>query len=132
VLDGEVAIFDRQLWSRFEWLRDPDLRAVAAPPVLIAFDMLYSSGRDLSKLPLRERRERLEEVVAGDDVILPVRRLAPNGLEAWAQVLDHGYEGWVGKDEAIRGRHSLVVEGEGAGLDGSRRPWKRVRLIDSR
>ena len=32
--------------------------------------------------------------------MLPVRRLAPHGLEAWAQVLKRGYEGWVGKDEA--------------------------------
>jgi ATP-dependent DNA ligase len=30
----------------------------------------------------------------------PVRRLAANGLEAWAQVLERGYEGWVGKDAA--------------------------------
>ena len=26
MLDGEVAIFDRQLRSRFDWLRDPDPR----------------------------------------------------------------------------------------------------------
>jgi ATP dependent DNA ligase domain len=30
VLDGEVAIFDQQLSSRFEWLRDPDPEAVGA------------------------------------------------------------------------------------------------------
>jgi ATP-dependent DNA ligase len=24
VLDGEIAVFDRQLRSRFDWLRDPD------------------------------------------------------------------------------------------------------------
>lgn len=29
-----------------------------------------------------------------------MRRLAANGLEAWAQVLERGYEGWVGKDGA--------------------------------
>jgi bifunctional non-homologous end joining protein LigD len=32
VLDGEVAIFDRQLRSRFDWLRDPDPDEVATPP----------------------------------------------------------------------------------------------------
>jgi bifunctional non-homologous end joining protein LigD len=32
VLDGEVAIFDRQLRSRFDWLRDPDPEEVATPP----------------------------------------------------------------------------------------------------
>jgi ATP-dependent DNA ligase len=29
-----------------------------------------------------------------------VRRLAPNGLEAWKQVVEHGYGGYVAKDEA--------------------------------
>src|SRR5207253_190364 len=76
VLDGEVAIFDEQLRSRFDWLRDPDPDAVAPPPVLIAFDLLYRDGRDLSARPLRDRRERLEEVVAGSDLVFPVRRLA--------------------------------------------------------
>jgi bifunctional non-homologous end joining protein LigD len=39
VLDGELAVFDEQLPSRFEWLRDPDDAVVATPPVLIAFDV---------------------------------------------------------------------------------------------
>jgi bifunctional non-homologous end joining protein LigD len=29
VLDGEVAIYDQDLRSRFEWLREPDADAVA-------------------------------------------------------------------------------------------------------
>jgi ATP-dependent DNA ligase len=33
--------------------------------VLIAFDMLYVKGRDISQRPLRERRAGLEDVVAG-------------------------------------------------------------------
>lgn len=30
----------------------------------------------------------------------PLRRLASNGLEAWEQVLERGYEGLVAKDES--------------------------------
>jgi bifunctional non-homologous end joining protein LigD len=63
VLDGEVAIFDKQLRSRFDWLRDPDPEAVATPPLLMVFDLLYRGGRDISKLPLRERRSRFEDLV---------------------------------------------------------------------
>ena len=33
-------------------------------------------------------------------VLFPTRRLAANGLEAWQQVLDRGYEGLVAKDPA--------------------------------
>jgi ATP-dependent DNA ligase len=55
--------------------------------------------KDLRKRPLRVRRNVLEELVEGHDVVLPARRLAAEGLEAWAQVLERGYEGMVGKDE---------------------------------
>jgi bifunctional non-homologous end joining protein LigD len=100
VLDGEVAIFDEQLRSRFEWLRQPDPEVVASPSVFMAFDLLYRDGRDVTARPLRDRRLRLEDIVAGNNLVFPVRRLAPDGLEAWAQVVERGYEGFVAKDDA--------------------------------
>jgi ATP-dependent DNA ligase len=48
VLDGEFAIYDQQLRSQFDWLREPDPDAVASPPVYMAFDILYRDGRDLT------------------------------------------------------------------------------------
>ena len=66
----------------------------------MAFDVLYRGDQNLSLLPLRDRHPHLEEVVAGHNLVLPVRRLTANGLEAWAQVLERGYEGYVGKYEA--------------------------------
>jgi ATP-dependent DNA ligase len=33
-------------------------------------------------------------------LVFPVRRLAADGLEAWRQVVERGYEGYVAKDEA--------------------------------
>jgi bifunctional non-homologous end joining protein LigD len=98
--EGEVAIFDEQLRSRFDWLRDLDPGAVASPPVFMAFDLLFRNGRDVSARPLRDRRATLEDVVAGSDLVFPARRLAPDGLEAWGQVIERGYEGLVAKDEA--------------------------------
>ena len=78
MLDGEVAIFDRQLRSRFDWLRDPDPEEVATPPLLMVFDLLYRAGRDQTKRPLRERRARLEEIVAGAERTFPIRRPTSN------------------------------------------------------
>ena len=43
-LDGEVAIFDQQLRSRFDWLREPDQDAVATPPLLMVFDLLWPAS----------------------------------------------------------------------------------------
>ena len=100
VVDGEVAIYDQALRSRFDWLREPDADAVATPPVLIAFDLLHQDGREFAGRPLRERRARLEAAVAGSDFVLPVRRLARNGFEAWSEVVARDYEGLVAKDEA--------------------------------
>jgi len=102
VLDGEVAIYDQKLRSRFDWLREPDPDVVATPPVFMAFDLLHHDRREISGRPLRERRTRLEHVVAESDLVLPVRRLGPDGLKAWTQVIEHGYEGYVAKDEASR------------------------------
>jgi len=55
--------------------------------------------RELTGRPLRERRARLETAVSGGDLVLPVRRLAKNGFEAWAEAIAHDYEGLVAKDE---------------------------------
>jgi bifunctional non-homologous end joining protein LigD len=71
VLDGEVAIYDQKLRSRFDWLREPGPDAVATPPLLMVFDLLHQDGRELTGRPLRDRRARLENVVAGNDLALP-------------------------------------------------------------
>jgi bifunctional non-homologous end joining protein LigD len=118
VLDGEVVIFDQQLRSRFDWLREPDPDAVASPPLFMAFDLLYQDRRDLTGRPLRDRRVRLEDVVAGSELVFPVRRLAADGLEAWKQVIERGYEGYVAKDERS------VYEA------GSTRRWLKVKQAD--
>jgi bifunctional non-homologous end joining protein LigD len=99
VLDGEVAIYDQQLRSRFDWLREPDADAIATPPMFMAFDLLHQDGRELTGRPLGDRRAWLENAVAGSDLVLPVRRLAKNGFEAWAEVIAHDYEGLVAKEE---------------------------------
>src|SRR5215470_9140677 len=127
-IDGEVAIYDQQLRSRFDWLRDPDPNAVASPPLLMAFDLLYHDGRELTGRPLRDRRARLENVVAGSNFVLPVRRLAKNGFEAWAEVIAHDYEGIVAKEEASLyeagpTRRWLKVKQKGWTVDEDR--WQR-------
>lgn len=98
ILDTEVAVFDRQLVSRFEWLWAQPKDDVATPPMLMAFDLLELDGEDQRKRPLRERRQALEHFLRGERLILPVRRLSSSGLQAWKEVLLAGYEGMVAKD----------------------------------
>jgi bifunctional non-homologous end joining protein LigD len=67
ILDGEIAIFDNQLISRFEWLRAPPKHEVATPPMYMVFDLLELEGEDLRPRPLLERRQAL----------IPTRRSSP-------------------------------------------------------
>lgn len=109
ILDGEVARFDETLVSRSRWLRRRTPTRLALPTLYMAFDCLYAAGRDLRALAFRARRGWLEDVLDAQHLLFPARRLAPNGLEAWAEVVARGYEGLVGKDETspYRGGRTL-------------------------
>jgi len=84
----------------------------------MTFDLLYLDRGDVMEQPLRDCRARLEDVVAGSELVFPVRRLAPDGLAAWQQVVERGYEGYVAKDEAS------AYEG------GTTRRWMKVKQKD--
>jgi ATP-dependent DNA ligase len=72
--------------------------------------MLYARGQDLRERPLSIRRHVLEGELDGHRLILPARRLADNGLMAWEEVFERGYEGMVAKDPAspYRGGRTLA------------------------
>jgi len=57
--------------------------------------------------------EWLEDVTHGQDLVLPARRLADDGLAAWAEARERGYEGLVGKEEGFevhRGHDAPVAQ----------------------
>ena len=97
VLDGELVVFDRQRVTRFQLLqrRGIDRRT---HPVFVAFDVLRSKGRDLTRAHLEKRRARLLAVVpkrAG--VLMPSRRLRGDGAAALATAREKGWEGIIAK-----------------------------------
>ena len=102
ILDGEVAVFDKALISRFEWLRGRPAHEPAPLPVYMVFDLLKLNGRDLREQPLRERRRLLERLVSSPGMIFPARRLDRNGFIAWREAIQRGYEGIVAKDPESR------------------------------
>jgi bifunctional non-homologous end joining protein LigD len=101
-LDGEVAVFDKSLISRVEWLRGRPADEPATLPVYMVFDLLELDGRDLREQVLRERRRLLERLVSSHGMVFPARRLSRNGLKAWQEALEHGHEGIVAKDPESR------------------------------
>lgn len=64
-LDGEVAVFDGELISRFEWLRHLNHGDLATPPLFMAFDLLRLESKDYRPEPLKVRRRALEKLVKG-------------------------------------------------------------------
>lgn len=90
ILDGEVAVFDEQLVSRFEWLRHLNHGDLATPSLFMEFDLLQLAEKDYRPEPLKVRRKALERLVKGQSPVLPARRPSPNGFAAWAEVLHRG------------------------------------------
>ena len=93
-----MAIFDRELVSRFEWLRARPKDEPATTPVYIAFDVLELDRGDLRPKPLKERRRVLERLVSNHRMVFPARRLSQDGFKAWEEAVARGYEGIVAKD----------------------------------
>jgi bifunctional non-homologous end joining protein LigD len=82
VLDGEVAVFDERLVSRFDLLGEPGSGVPTTRPLYVAFDVLYASGRDLRAQPLEKRREVLERLVADAGLVFLTRPEGRNRAEA--------------------------------------------------
>jgi len=120
ILDGEVAIFDDHLISRFEWLRHGTRESLSTPPIYMVFDVLQVRRQDLRQEPLRTRRKVLEGLVDGQRLLLPARRFSGSGVEAWREVEVKGYEGLVAKDEA-----SLYIGGRTLS-------WLKVKMPEYR
>jgi bifunctional non-homologous end joining protein LigD len=135
VLDAEIAVFDERLVSHLGYLRASHGREekLLTPPILIAFDCLYARGKELFREPLLRRRSILErELAAAEGPLLVARRLGPDGLEAWAEVKDHGWEGLVAKDSAsfyepatrtpswVKVKHKVRVGWPGEGTEYTR------------
>ena len=100
MLDGEVAVFDERLVSRFDLLAEPDPDTPTTPPVYIAFDVLYAGGRDLRARPLAARRESSSASSQMSARCSLSGGWRSNGRKAWDEVLARGIEGYVGKDPA--------------------------------
>ncbi|GAA3943567.1 ATP-dependent DNA ligase [Microbacterium soli] len=107
VVDGEIVAFDSggrpsfsHMQDRMHLTREHEVRAEATrtPVVYVLFDLLRLDGRDLTRMPLRGRRELLEQLALGLDrplLVPPVFDDLDAALEASAR---YGLEGVVVKD----------------------------------
>src|SRR6266851_1442170 len=121
ILDGEVAVYDAQLVSRFEWLRHASPPDLSTPPLFMVFDCLQACGKDLRSQPLYVRRNVIEDVLDEQDrgaASAPPRGRRAEGVAAGDRARLRR-PGGQGPGITVRGRSdALVAEGEAAGLSG--------------
>jgi len=102
ILDGEAVVLDDQGRSDFGLLQ----RAIGKKPslhdageiIFYAFDLLHLDGHDLQKLPLSERRRRLEPIVSGrTGAIRYSEEVVADGEEFLRAACELGLEGIIAK-----------------------------------
>ena len=96
-LDGEIAIFDEDKVSRFQFLQKGEGR-----PTFAVFDCIYRDGKDLRKAALSERRTALEGAVKPLANLILSARLDADGVKAFKIAKKKGFEGLIAKDLASK------------------------------
>jgi len=114
LLDGEIVALDENGKPSFELLQNR--RSVAAAIVYYAFDLLSLDGEDWRERSLRERKEKLADIIQGSDVKLSVS-LDGDVKEIVAAVEKMGLEGVIAKRN-----DSTYESGERSGA------WVKLKL----
>jgi bifunctional non-homologous end joining protein LigD len=127
VVDGEIVATNEQGQTSFELLQQRiNLSSVSEieramkkiPVEMVAFDLLWLDGEDLTALPLSERRARLEEVVMEDKGIRLIYWIPDEGTRFHQAAQELGLEGIIAKKASSRyfpGRRS--------------EEWRKIKIL---
>jgi bifunctional non-homologous end joining protein LigD len=129
VMDGEIVAFDEDGKNSFEALQqrmnlanEREIKRIAKqiPVALVAFDLLWLDGRDLTEAPFGDRRELLESVVEQDERLQLVTYVDGEGKKLVEVAKEHGLEGVVAKRRASR-----YQPGRRSG------DWRKIKLTNT-
>jgi bifunctional non-homologous end joining protein LigD len=95
IIDGEIVVPGEGGKTDFATLQN-SLTGKADNLVMVAFDLLYLDGRDLRRLPLRERKAALKALVAGTSIEYS-DHFDMDGAELFRRVCAGELEGVVSK-----------------------------------
>ena len=97
VLDGEAVVFDDNGISDFPALVEA-LKRGHGGIALAAFDLLHLDGEDLRKLPLVERKKRLQKLIGKrKGAIVYAEHVVGHGADFFKRAIEGGAEGIVSK-----------------------------------
>jgi bifunctional non-homologous end joining protein LigD len=118
ILDGEVVALDSAGRASFQKLQTHINKNQAAGLMFHIFDLIYFEGFDLTRCPLRERKQVLAQLLAGVTESSPLRysdHIEGNGAAMFKQACKFGIEGIVSKlaesrYESTRSRNWLKIK----------------------
>jgi bifunctional non-homologous end joining protein LigD len=106
ILDGEIVALDERGAPSFQKLQprmhvrdESSLRKLrkTTPVVYEVFDLLWLDGRDVTKLPLRERQKLLDEALTPMGAIRRSEQFVGTGIALFKAAQEQGIEGIVAK-----------------------------------
>ncbi|MDR7814550.1 ATP-dependent DNA ligase [Lacrimispora sp.] len=90
------------------------------PASIIAYDILYYKDKDITMLPLIERKKYLQDVVIENEMISVSRYIEHNGIMLFDLVKEKGLEGVVAKKKS-----SLYWQGKRS------KDWIKFKVLDT-
>ena len=99
VLDMEAVVLDAHGKSSFQSLQNA-LGENGHRPSIVAyiFDLLHLNGKDLTKLPLVERKEKLQALLGKSNTLRYSGHVIGQGKEMFAKACEAGLEGIISKE----------------------------------
>jgi bifunctional non-homologous end joining protein LigD len=96
ILDGEIVALDDRGHARFEWL----VKRGRQHGILryFVFDLLYRDTNDLQNEPLAQRKQHLQQLLAGHERLQYVEHITTHGTAIFEAAVKLGMEGIVAKD----------------------------------
>jgi bifunctional non-homologous end joining protein LigD len=96
VFDGEIVVLDESGVPRFELLQSYRT-AHQGHLVYYVFDLLFLNGKDLRNHSLVQRKEALQQILNGSEIVRYVEHVDGSGKEFFDLARDRGLEGIVAK-----------------------------------
>jgi bifunctional non-homologous end joining protein LigD len=98
IIDGEIVTLDEKGRSSFQLLQCFDMGQKKPPIVFYAFDLLRLNGKDLQRLPIEERKTKLEELLKKPPGVIRYSvSFTEDVKELVSRVRELGLEGLIGK-----------------------------------
>jgi len=98
-VDGEIVAFDG---TDFRGFGDLQRHGRTMTAVFCVFDLLRVGGRDVTQLPLAERKARLRELIEPTEQLSVVDPLPGDGISLLSDACAQGWEGLIAKRVASR------------------------------